>query len=150
MKTTFLTILFAFFGIMTVSAQMVQPVKWSYDKKKITEDTYELIFTANINPGWSIYSQYMSGDEGPIPTSFEYEKNGTYTLVGKAVEAGTKTEKYDNLFGMNLIKLSGNVTFSQKVKITPKTKVIEGYLTYMSCDKERCLPPDDVDFSFQF
>ena len=36
--------------------QMYEPVTWTYSKEKISESKYELIFEADIEGGWAIYS----------------------------------------------------------------------------------------------
>ncbi|MBK8701637.1 MAG: thioredoxin family protein [Saprospiraceae bacterium] len=38
----------------------------------------------------------------------------------------------------------------QKVKVTDSTKPVVGYLTFMTCDNNKCLPPEDVEFSLSF
>ena len=50
---------------------------------------------------------------------------------------------------MNVIKLSGKIIFKQKIRVTDPTKPITWYVEFMACDKERCLPPGEANFSFQ-
>jgi len=38
--------------------------------------------------------------------------------------------------------------FIQKVKLKVPTTTIKGSLTFMACDDNQCLPPEDIDFSF--
>ncbi len=141
----------AFFAmaLFMASAAIAQqnPVKWSYEAKKVADNTYDLIFTANISDGWYVYSQYLESDEGPIRTTFTYEDNAAVKLDGKNVEAGQKVEGYDDLFGMNIIKFKGKPTFTQRVKINGPT-TFKGSVEFMTCDHERCLPPSDVPFRF--
>ncbi|MEM6698966.1 MAG: disulfide bond formation protein DsbD, partial [Bacteroidota bacterium] len=66
--------------------------------------------------------------------------------LGKGTEKGYKKEGYDEIFGMNLIKFGKTVTFTQRVKVKSGASSINGYLTYMTCNDEQCLPPTDVDF----
>ena len=42
--------------------------------------------------------------------------------------------------------VKGPVTFTQKIKPTDASEAITGYLTFMTCDDSRCLPPTDIDF----
>ncbi|MBP7274024.1 MAG: thioredoxin family protein [Saprospiraceae bacterium] len=136
------------FIALTLTAQL-DPVKWSYDTKKISNTEYDLIFTANIQDGWTIYSQYLESDDGPVRTSFDFFKNPDYQLVGKASEGGGKKTMYDNVFGMELIKFYHNAIFTQRIKVTPgKALKIKGYHTSMACDASKCLPPKEVDFEF--
>ncbi|MBI5915024.1 MAG: hypothetical protein HY842_06575 [Bacteroidetes bacterium] len=141
----------AFFTASAVFAQE-NPVKWSYEAKKIADGPtgagqYDLVFTANIQDGWYVYSQYLESDDGPIRTSFHFDENASVELPGKNKEEGHKYEGYDDLFGMNIIKFSGRPTFTQRVRtVSPAT--LTGYLEFMTCDNEKCLPPAEVKFRF--
>ena len=42
----------------------------------------------------------------------------------------------------------GPVVFTQKVTVVDYSQPITGYLEFMTCDNERCLPPTEVDFKF--
>lgn len=132
--------LLAFFS---ASAQL-EPVKWSFDVEKVSETEYDIIFTAKIDKGWSVYSPYLESNEGPIPTTFEFY-NDDLQAIGKAREEGNRKEVFDELFGMNLIKFSRKARFTQRVKVDA-SNTVSGHLTYMTCDDESCLPPEDVNF----
>jgi hypothetical protein len=140
-----LSISFFFLLAFSVKAQIYSPVSWTFDAEKTAENEYVLNFHADIEKGWVVYSQYIT-DEGPVPTGFFYESPSDLVLVGKNEEIGQKKETYDKMFGMDLIKLSGDFLFKQKIKVRKGTKSVSGYLTFMTCDDEKCLPPTDVDF----
>lgn len=142
--------LFLCLGLLhgVAEAQILTPVKWETSIKKISTDEYHLVYTAKIDDGWAIYSQYLESDEGPIPTNFEYDAGAHFELLGKNEESGNRQEAFDAVFQMNLIKFKKKAIFTQKVKVTDTNKPITGYLTFMTCDDTRCLPPTDVDFSF--
>ncbi len=143
-KILFFTL--ALFGAGVLSAQM-NPVKWSYEAHKAGPGEYDLIFTANILDGWYVYSQYLESDDGPVRTSFHFEANQDVELVGQNKEEGRRYEGYDDIFGMNVIKFSGRPTFTQRVKVNSPT-ALTGYLEFMTCDDEKCLPPAEVTFRF--
>lgn len=144
-------VVLALFSLLTIplSAQILEPVKWEMSSRHLQNDEYELVFTAKMDDNWSIYSQHTS-DEGPVPTSFNFEAGDHYTRVGEVIESGgKKKEGLDPLFDVNVIKfVKGPVLFTQKVKVSDISKPITGYLEFMTCDDERCLPPTEVDFSF--
>ncbi|MEM9888005.1 MAG: protein-disulfide reductase DsbD domain-containing protein [Bacteroidota bacterium] len=117
-------------------------VNWSYEAKQISATVYQVVFTADVEDGWYIYSQFL-GDDGPVPTTFEFEGAEP---IGKGTEKGYKKEGYDEIFGMNLVKFGKTVTFSQQIRVSSMDKAISGYLTYMTCNDEQCLPPTDVEF----
>ena len=143
----FKLIALSFFMIMAslVHAQY-SPVKWSYNAEKVSDDEFNIIFTAEIENGWYVYSQYLK-DGGPIPTSFTFTESKGLEIIGETEEAGDyKKENFDELFSMQLIKYGEKVNFTQKVKVDTSVKNINGYLTFMTCNDESCLPPRDVDF----
>ena len=146
----FLLILIGFaFGSSPLTAQIHNPVKWTYETKDLGADKFELIFKAKIENGWSIYSQYLESDDGPVKTSFEYDPGKHFSLVGKNEEGGGRKESYDKIFEMNLIKFKKDANFKQIVKISDYSKPITGYLEFMTCDDTKCLPPKQIDFEFK-
>ena len=132
---------------LSLNAQVLDPVKWSFDQKHIDGNEFELIFKASIDEGWTIYSQYLTSDDGPVRTSFFYDE-GAFEKIGKTKEEGPKKEGYDKIFEMDVIKFYKKATFTQRVKVSDYSKPITGYLEFMTCDATRCLPPTEVDFSF--
>ena len=144
MRTIFLSLIFVL-GSIALSAQET-PVNWKIDIKHIENQDYELSFRADIDKGWNVYSQFTSPD-GPVPTEISYETSG-FEKLGKAVETGHKKEGYDKLFSTDVIKFLDDEPFiiKQKLRIEPTTKKVIGWLSYMTCDSKRCLPPQDVDF----
>jgi thiol:disulfide interchange protein DsbD len=132
-------------------SQIFKPVKWSFSQEKISDKEYYLVFSAKIDKGWTIYSQFTA-DDGPIPTTITFEESTGIELIGKASESGKKKEGMDALFGVNVIKFLADKPFvmKQKVKVKDASKKVTGYVTYMACDDEKCLPPTDEEFSFSF
>ncbi|MCB0661724.1 MAG: thioredoxin family protein [Saprospiraceae bacterium] len=147
MKKTFLLVL-TFLSIYSLQAQLLEPVKWDFTIEPVSGNEYNLKFTAKIDEGWTIYSQFTS-DDGPVPTAFEFDPGNHFERIEGVKEEGKKKQGMDPLFGVEVIKyIKGPVYFTQKVKVTDRSKPITGYLTFMTCDNERCLPPTDIDFSF--
>ncbi len=136
----------SFFLFSNNAISQINPVKWDYTAKKINNEEFELTFTATIDNGWNIYSQHTD-PSGPVPTSINFEENTNIEIIGEAIETGKKKEAFDELFGVKVIKFAGEVVFTQKVKATGGANEIKGYLEYMSCDDEKCLPPKEVAFN---
>ena len=131
-------------------SQNLDPVKWKFTANKINEELVDLNFTARIDKGWYIYSQQLEED-GPIPTSINISFQDGVELIGTPREAGNnKQEGYDPLFGIQVIKYARNVKFTQRIRLLGKIEEINGYVEFMCCDNERCLPPNEVDFTFSF
>ena len=139
------------FSIIHLSgfAQIFDPVSWDTQYEQINDEEFNLLFTASIDDGWSIYSQYLESDDGPVRTSFNFDKGDHFTLVGKNEENGKKEEGFDKLFDMNVIKFKQKVVFTQRIKANDLSKPISGYLEFMTCDATRCLPPKMIDFKFE-
>ena len=129
------------------SLAQLNPVKWSFEAIPVSKGVYDLVFTAHIQTGWYVYSQHLGSDDGPIPTTFHFDDNGAVERIGEVSEEGTRHEGYDELFMMDIVKYSGSPKFTQRVKVKGPTTVT-GYLEFMTCDNERCLPPREVPFQF--
>lgn len=145
------TILFFFllFFFAAAFAQMENPVKWTYTAKKIKGDVYELHMTAILEPKWHIYSQDIKGD-GPVPTSFTFDKNPLVKTDGAVVEVGKLEKDFDKNFNMTLKYYGNKVDFVQKVKLKSAVNTIaKGKITYMVCNDKKCLPPKDVPFAIK-
>jgi len=127
---------------------LLDPIDWAYSINDLGNDTYELVYTATMESPWTLYSQFTS-DDGPLPTEITYETAGVEKL-GKGTESGHKKEGKDKLFDdVEVIKFLPDQPFVIKHKIKAAgVDKIKGYLTYMTCDNERCLPPTDDEFGF--
>ncbi len=123
------------------------PLKWTFESKKLGADTYEILCKAAIDKGYYTYSLFQKGD-GPLPTELSFAKNPNVTLQGAAKEEGHVIEGMDNTFHVKVKKFKDEVTFSQTIKVTDVSQPVKGYVTYMACNDKTCLPPRDVEFSF--
>lgn len=137
------------FSFSVLQAQPMAPVEWSFSAQKVADKEYDLVFTADIDPGWYIYSQ-KANEDGPIPTSFYYNADPGFQPVGIPSEEGDKKEGMDDMFGIHLIKYGKKAVFKQRVMLTDEIKTISGYLEFMCCNDKQCLPPKSVDFAFDF
>ena len=69
---------------------------------------------ANIEKGWHLYSQYLKGDDGPIPTQINFSDNKSLKLIGKVLEP-KPIEKLDPNFGAVIAFFNDNVVFLQEI-----------------------------------
>ena len=82
--------LLAFFAVHSLTAQILDPVKWKTKVVQKSDTEFELIMEAAIEDEWHMYSQYTP-DGGPLPLEFTYkDAKGNFNLVGKTVESPTK------------------------------------------------------------
>lgn len=142
MKKTFLFLICAFMATFLFAQE--NPIVWKTKAEKITENEYKISLIGTIQTGWYIYSQYLASDDGPVRTTIEFDKDG-YETIGKTDETGHKKEGFDEMFGMNVIKFSDEIIFTQKIKVNSNVKNIKTKLNYMTCNNEVCLPPKDVN-----
>lgn len=142
-------IFFFLFLFSSAKAQILTPVKWTYDAKKISDCEAELIITAKIDKGWHLYSQFIA-DGGPVKTTFTFTKDKkSYEAVGK-VKEGKPHEMHDPNFDMDLKYFENSAIFKQKIKISStKPFVVKGNLEFMVCDDHQCLPPEMLDFEIK-
>lgn len=129
-------------------AQILAPVKWSFEQEDLGNNEYNLVFKATIENGWYLYSQF-NDPMGPVPTSFNFEEKNNVSLSGAVSENSPKVkEGYDEMFEMDIKKFGKEAVFKQKVKLNAATGLVKGYLEFMTCDDEQCLPPEMIDFEF--
>jgi thiol:disulfide interchange protein len=143
-----LFLLFFSFSVVAASAQIEDPVKWKFSQKQISDTEVELYFEATLEKKWHLYAQKLESDLGPVPTSFVFEESAQYERVGGVKEPKPKVE-YDPNFEMNLSYFEKQVKFTQRIKIKSETDFkLKGYVEYMVCDDEKCLPPTEENFVF--
>lgn len=136
-----------FLGILPLAfAQIERPVTWSFSTTPAADGNVTVNFVASIEPGWHLYSQFIE-EGGPVPTTFTFEGVEGYELVGKVDEDGNIHSGFDETFKMDLAYFDTKVTFSQVVKPSSESSTVGGYLEFMVCNDEKCLPPAYVDFS---
>ncbi|MFM7152819.1 MAG: cytochrome c biogenesis protein CcdA, partial [Bacteroidota bacterium] len=142
--------------LFTLSAVLIafqafaqNPVKWTFTAKDAGKCQVDLVFTGEIEDGWYTYSQFLESEDGPVATSITFSPGANYKLVGKAKESGDILKTYDKVFDMNLTKFKHKAVLTQRIEVTDASKPVAGYITFMTCNDDRCLPPRDVDFSFK-
>jgi DsbC/DsbD-like thiol-disulfide interchange protein len=134
--------------ITSAQAQIHKPVKWHFSSIPISNKEFQLVFTANLEDGWHIYSQHV-GERGPLPTTFTLEQNGNYELIKNVNEESTRIKSYDKTFLKNIVWFEKVAVFTQTVRLLAPATTIKGKVEFMACREELCLPPDDVAFSFE-
>ena len=136
------------FLVNAANGQILKPVKWTTSVNKISAQEYELVIKARIDDHWHLYSQQVP-EGGPIPTTFYFKDSlKTYQFIGKTLE-GKGIESFDNVFQMDIKYFEKESVFKQKVRIlNPNVKTILGMVEFMACDDKSCLPPTEVDLTF--
>lgn len=141
-RMKFILTLFVILSAFVLKAQNV--VKWSHS---FNEKEGSVDIKAEIQEGWHLYSQDVSNDIGPVPTSFLFAENEDVKLIGKVYEPKPERE-YDENFEAMLDFFKGSVTFQQRVSVKKNT-TLSYTITYMVCDDTMCLPPVDETYSIE-
>ncbi len=132
---------------LMASAQMPTPVKW--DVQLHNDDSGQWVsLDANMSDNWVVYSQHM-GEDGPVPTSFEYEIAGDAKTVGETEETSEVLVKYSELFEMEVKKFKHEAKFKQNLKIKGNGSITVS-VTYMTCSGDKCLPPRTETFELTY
>lgn len=127
--------------------QIFEPITWSHELKITGKTTGEIIHKATIEDNWHLYGMNIP-ENGPRPTRIVYENIVNAQKSGGIIAKSKLLEVYDNSFQMNLTWYAKEAVFVQKITFKDASKVkVEGYVEYMACDDERCLPPAQDEFS---
>ncbi len=137
MKKAFFFLL-ALLAFTTTQAQILDPVAWTTKIEKLSENEFNLVFEAKIEPDWHVYSQFTP-DGGPLPLEFAFKNAGKdYSLAGKATESKT-SRAYNDTFEVDEVFFSNTATLKQKIKVlNVNVTTIDVTLEYQVC-KEVCI-----------
>ena len=128
-------------------AQQLDPVKWTYSVNEISATEAELVFTAKLDAGWHLYSQYTDPN-GPLAIVFDFTDAPEYERVGKVKEPKPH-EELDEIFGCVVKSFSGTAVFRQRIKrLALSDFTVKGILSYQLCNDGSCIAPEDHDFVF--
>ena len=132
-------------------AQVLEPSSWNYSIDQETVqvgDEVDLVFTAEIDPDWYLYSSDFDPDCGPMVTEFTFQENPGYELVG-GLKAINPEEKYDDIFECNVRIFKKKGEFRQKVRVLSEDAEIIGSHEFQVCSDitGQCIP---FDYEFEF
>lgn len=148
MRLNLIFSLLFFLALPKIDAQVYAPVKWSSEVKQ-KGDEATLIIKAKIEKKWHLYATQLPSDDGPIATEITFTPDPNYALLGALKESNYKS-MFDPIFEMDVSFHEKKATFSQTIKVNSTDDfIVDGYVYYMVCDDEKCLPPEEIDFKFQ-
>jgi thiol:disulfide interchange protein DsbD len=135
LKNNFLVILFLTLSFLGYSQD---PITFETKVKKISENTFELVTTANIQNKWRLYSQnLLSG--GAIPTEFIFDnKSQSIKLIGDVSESQSIT-KFDPIFQIEQSYFENQSTFTQLIETNKIIDNIPAVISYQACDDVVCI-----------
>lgn len=130
----------------SLSAQILEPVHWKTEVRKVDDETLLLFIKAKLDSGWHIYSQNIN-EGGPIPTTITFtdkdvNENRKWKEIGKAETA------FDSTFSMNLTYFGEEVVFAYSIPAVDAKRELKANIRFMVCDSEVCLAPTDEPLTF--
>ncbi len=140
MKRIFLALLLIpLLGFSQFGGQKItNPLHWKISIEKTGEDTYNLIFEADIDDGWHLYSQF-NDPMGSLPIEFEWkDKNGNYEVIGHAKEINTH-KAFNKTFGVTETFFSHHAKLIQPIKLINKNHKKINVTLYGQTCKESCI-----------
>ena len=143
-KNWVLALIGAFAFTFSVSAQVLNPAKWSTStttENAKTGDELDLIFKATIDNSWYLYSSEFDCEDGPIKTTFTFKPDASYKLIGK-LEAINPIDKHDKIFECDVKIFKGAAEFRQRIKVLAANLKVEGEYEYQVCTEitGQCVP----------
>ena len=147
MKHAALFLSFLFLVGYQLFAQIIEPVKWTFESKQDGNEV-TLVFKAAIEEGWHLYDTQLP-DGGPVKTSINFADSTLFGFVGELMKEPLPVEYFDKIFNLKLGYFSRQAVLTQKIKLkNPGKTEIKGFVEFMSCNDETCTPPAEADFSF--
>lgn len=138
-------LLVALFVGTSAFCQIEKPVTWSFALKKEKNDEAIVLLKAIIQNSWHIYSLDQK-DGGPVKTTITFLPAADYSLIGKSSQPQPKS-KFEKAFNMKVSYFENAVVFQQRIKIRKSNGALHGKIQYMTCNNQKCLPPEDLDFN---
>ncbi len=144
-------ILFLCMALISIATQTVaqieEPVKFKVEQKKVSDSQIQVIFTGEIADGWHVYGTDI-GDDGPTRAELVVETAKGIKADGELQTIGEVHREMDPMFEMELSYLEKEATFVQNFTITEADYEVAGYLCFGACNDQSCMPPTNVEFSF--
>lgn len=104
-------------------------------------DEIEVIFSADINKDWKLYSSDFKGDIGPLPTEFKFTGTESYKLLGD-ITAVSPLKTVDPTWDVAYTYFLEKAEFRQKIKIVKKDALVKGTIKGLLCNNKDgiCVP----------
>ena len=130
---------FVLLSVFSLNSKDQEPVTWSYEVEKLTNQEYKITFDAKILDGWKLYSQF-SPEEGSVSTTFNYINKKLDYEADNVFNENPYTIGYDNVFKMDLFYFEKEASFNQTINLLNKDiNQIKIEVDYSSCDDELCI-----------
>jgi len=131
--------------------QILHPATWNFETSVNSfkeGDEIDLVFLSEIETNWYLYSSNFDPELGPLVTTFAFEEDPSFELVGDIKPIGFKT-KYDSIFEGEYSYFKEHAEFRQTIKVLNIDLNIRGTIDYQVCSDidGKCIPFEE-DFIF--
>ena len=144
-KILTLSLLFLLSAFAAVQAQVNFTVKYN----RVNATTIDIVFPGTAEEGWHIYSINQPAD-GPTSATFNLDQIKGAKLKGGLKPGSGVIKKQEAMFDNAEVSFfEHKATFTQRIELTEKDYLIQGYLNYGACSDENCLPPTNVECEYK-
>jgi len=120
-------------------------LQWNGSLEHIKNNRYKATISGTLAPGWMVYSGKNDPNDGPI--GFHFLPGEDNILIGEVQEFGVlKVE--DKTVTNGVFLWSNRVELVQYLEFEPSITKPELEFEYITCDANRCLPPEVVTITF--
>ena len=140
--------LFTFLVLMVpfiAKAQILEPVQWTVETEKLNKNEYNIVFKAEIEDGWHLYSQNTPFG-GPMPLYFDFIDTLGIERIGGVAEPEAIVH-FSDIFEIDEHFFEKEAVFTQRVKLLDDAATVSGVITGQTC-KESCIQLE-YDFEVQ-
>ena len=138
--------LFTFLVLMVpfiAKAQILEPVQWTVETEKLNKNEYNIVFKAEIEDGWHLYSQNTPFG-GPMPLYFDFIDTLGIERIG-GVQEPEAIVHYSDIFEIDEHFFEKEAVFTQRVKLLDDAATVSGVITGQTC-KESCI---QLEYEFE-
>ncbi len=151
MKKVSTILFFIMFACALAFAQvgMTSPVKVQVEQQAVKghDDLLDIVFTFTINSGWHVYGPDNNG--GPTPMAITLETLEGAQVSGALRLSPTPTRIEDPVFECEVTYVERSAKAIQRLRLTGGAWKVAGFLRYGACNDEECMPPTNVEFSYE-
>tara|TARA_R110002051_G_scaffold163626_1_gene234860 strand:+ start:245 stop:721 length:477 start_codon:yes stop_codon:yes gene_type:complete len=127
---------FVLISIGLVHAQRTTPIQWEIVpiKKTSVGETVVLLFKANIQPLWYLYSNNKKGNTHKNSSFWFYNNNNKFKIIEKP-EAIYEIEYFNRKINQKEYIIEEEGGFAQKIKVLKPNPIIKGQINYLLCNR---------------
>lgn len=139
-------ILMALACAQMLQGQKLDPITWDVTVEANGSEEATVRLAAKIDAGWHLYG-FDLPEDGPNSTSITFDAVDGVEPIGALTPSRPPIEQFDPVFSLKLSWWEGDVTFTQKFKITDqKTHRLAGTIYFQGCNDQACIAPQRIPF----